>query len=290
MVDVLILNYVDYETTQELVDSIKNYKSVNHICIVDNASPNDSYEQLKRNNSKKISVIKTPRNGGYGYGNNFGLLYLHKNFKSKYILLCNPDVIVDDFVISCLENFLKENSSYIIAAPFMLDAKGIKQKNTAFKIGSLIEYILSYGLLYSKIFKPGEYKNIILNDTEVLDVEAVAGSLFMFDADKMIEVALYDENVFLYCEERIQGIKCKNANMKIALLPQCTFIHNHSVSINKTIKSEIKKRKIMNDSALYVIKEYYKGNRFEIILAKLFMLISIIEIDVLNKIKGKRRY
>ena len=112
----------------------------------------------------------------------------------------------------------------------------------------------------------------------------------MFDVDKMIETALYDENVFLYCEERIQGIKCKNANMKIALLPQCTFIHNHSVSINKTIKSEIKKRKIMNDSALYVIKEYYKGNSFEIILAKLFMLISIIEIDVLNKIKGKRRY
>ena len=58
-----------------------------------------------------------------------------------------------------------------------------------------------------------------------MDVEAVAGSLFMLDAKKMIGNTLFDENVFLYCEERILGMKCKNANLKIALLPQCSFIH-----------------------------------------------------------------
>lgn len=289
MADVLILNYVDFETTQKLVDRIKQYENVEHICIVDNASPNDSFEQLKKNCSKKISVIKTPQNGGYGYGNNYGIRFLHENYKSKYILLCNPDVIIENEVIGQLEAFLKNNSSYVIVAPFMLDRNGVKQKNTAFKIGSLFNYIMSFGMMYSKVFKPGEYPSITESNSIVMDVEAVAGSLFMLDAEKMIENTLFDENVFLYCEERMLGMKSKNAGLKIALLPQCNFIHNHSVSISKTIGTEVKKRRVMNKSAMYVIREYYKANKLEIILAKLMMSISIWEMKILEIIKKKRR-
>ena len=207
MADVLILNYVDYETTLELVDRIKNYDNVDHICIVDNASPNDSFEQLKHTCSEKISVIATPKNGGYGYGNNYGIRFLSESYKSKFILLCNPDVIFENEIVEQLECFLENNSSYVIAAPFMLDRNGIKQKNTAFKIGSLFNYIMSFGMIYSKTFKAGEYPSITNNNSTVMDVEAVAGSLFMFDVKKMIENTMFDENVFLYCEERMLGMK-----------------------------------------------------------------------------------
>lgn len=192
MADVLILNYVDYETTQKLLDKIKKYESIEHICIVDNASPNDSFERLKNNCSERIFVIKTPRNGGYGYGNNYGIRFLYENYKSKYILLCNPDVIFENEIVGQLESFLENNSSYVIAAPFMLDRNKLKQKNTAFKIGSLFNYIMSYGMIYSKIFKPGEYSSITENNSSVMDVEAVAGSLFMLDAKKMIGNTLFD--------------------------------------------------------------------------------------------------
>ena len=288
MVDLLILNYVDYETTQELVNRIKSYKSIAHICIVDNASPNESFEQLQNNCCDKIDVIQTPKNGGYGYGNNYGIKYLYEKYKSKYILLCNPDISITDVVIGHLENFLKNNNSYAIVAPAMLDRNGIRQKNTAFKIGSVFEYIMSFGMLYSKVYKPGEYQLSTKINCEAIDVEAVAGSLFLLDTTKMIDNIMYDENVFLYCEERILGMKCKEANLKIALLPQYTFIHNHSVSISKTVDSEVKKRRLMNKSAMYVIKNYYKANLFEILLGKIMMSISIGEMKVLEKIKGKR--
>lgn len=288
MVDVLILNYMDYETTQKLVDSIRNYKNVARVCVVDNASPNDSYDHLKHNCSEKIDVIKTPKNGGYGYGNNYGIKYLYENYKSKYILLCNPDVIVADEVIGQLEDFLKHNDSYIIAAPFMLDQNGIKQKNTAFKIDNVYRYIMSFGMLYSKLFKPGEYRYLSEMVCDVIDVEAVAGSLFMFDVVKMIDNAMYDENVFLYCEERILGMKCRDANLKIALLPKYTFIHNHSVSISKTIDTEVKKRKVMNKSAIYVIKKYYNSNFLGIFLGRIMMSISIVEMRILEILKRKR--
>lgn len=289
MADVLILNYVDHETTLELVDRIRDYDNVDHICIVDNASPNDSFERLQHYCNEKISVITTPKNGGYGYGNNYGIRFLYNNYNSKFILLCNPDVIFENEIVEQLECFLENNCSYVIAAPFMVDRNGIKQKNTAFRIGSLFNYIMSFGMMYSKTFKPGEYPAIKDNNSTVVDVEAVAGSLFMLDAKKMIENTMFDEKVFLYCEERMLGMKCKNAGLKIALLPQCTFIHNHSVSINKTIGTEVKKRRVMNKSALYVIKEYYKANAFEILFAKIMMSISIWEMKLLEKVREKRR-
>ncbi len=289
MVDILILNYVDFETTQNLVDKVKTYESVDHICIVDNSSPNDSFSQLLPNSCDKISVIRTPKNGGYGYGNNYGIKFLRENYQSKYILVCNPDVIIEDDVIEKLEDFLEKNKSYIIAAPFMCDPQGNKQQNTAFRIGTLQSYILSYGLIYSKIFKPGIYPQITQVDCQKLDVEATAGSLFLLNAELMTSDNLFDENIFLYCEERVLGMRCKKAGLKMALLPRERFIHNHSSSISKVLETEVKKRKVMNSSALYVMKEYYGANKLEIMLAKLLMFISIREIKAVDLIKRKWR-
>lgn len=288
MADVLILNYNDCQTTQELVERIRDYQNVAHICVVDNASPDNSYERLRRNCGDKADVIKTPKNGGYGYGNNYGIRYLHDTYGSEYILLCNPDVIIADEVIGKLEEFLRCNDSYIIAAPFMLAKDGTRQKNTAFKLGGAVNYIMSYGMLCSKIFRPGEY--CFTGDTPngIYNVEAVAGSLFLLDAEKMLKYAMYDENVFLYCEERILGMKCRQANLKIALLSQYTFVHNHSVSINKSIASEAKKRKIMIQSAMYVIKNYYHANAFVILLGRMVLSLSVIEIRLMEWIREKR--
>lgn len=265
---------------------LSRYTCLDHICVVDNASPNESFEELKRIRNNGVDIIKTTHNGGYGYGNNYGIRYLHDTYKSKYILLCNPDVTITEDAIIALESFLKNNSDYMIVAPFMRNKEGVKQRNTAFKIGNVISYILSYELLLSKIFRLGEYKCIeALDDRDKYDVDAVAGSLFMFDAEKMIKHGMYDENVFLYCEERILGIKCKKAGLNIALLPRYSFIHDHAVTINKTIGSEKAKRSMMIESALYVIKNYYDANHFVIIFAKVVLTLSVIEITLIEKVK-----
>ena len=79
-IGMVILNYNDYETTSNYIDMIKNYKSINYIVVVDNNSTDGSYEKLSKINSNKIKVIKTDKNKGYAYGNNFGIncnLYIH---------------------------------------------------------------------------------------------------------------------------------------------------------------------------------------------------------------------
>ena len=46
----VIINYNDYDTTKKLIDNIKNYKVLDKIIIVDNASTDNSYNKIKKIN------------------------------------------------------------------------------------------------------------------------------------------------------------------------------------------------------------------------------------------------
>lgn len=287
MIDILVLNYNDYSTVIEHITKVKNYKSINKILIVDNLSTDNSYDILKNYVDDKVILISSEKNGGYGYGNNLGIKYLYEKFNSKYILLANPDVVYTDETLLTLERFLMDNNDYAIVAPFMLNVNGVKQYNTAFRIPEKWEYIFSLGFLIQKFVKSFYYKNVDSEKFTIKQVGAVAGSMFLMDAEKMIKKGMYDENIFLYCEELVLGLKMKDANYKIGLMLNETFIHNHSISINKSIKSEAKKRKILVNSKLYVIKNYYNANRIQYAIAWFLGKLSILECRFLFFIKRK---
>lgn len=48
MVDILTLNYNDSETVISFLNSIKNFRVIHHILVVDNCSTDDSFSELKK--------------------------------------------------------------------------------------------------------------------------------------------------------------------------------------------------------------------------------------------------
>ncbi|WP_302358758.1 glycosyltransferase [uncultured Mitsuokella sp.] len=285
--DVLTLNYNDANSTIQFVNHIKKYDIISHILIVDNCSTDDSYQkfQLLSQKEKKIILLRTPYNGGYGYGNNYGMRYLSERFSSRYVLQCNPDVIIDEDVIQALEQFLVAHSDYAIVAPFMLDKEGEKVPYSAFPLATKWQYIWSLDILCNKFLHLNTYDNLVGISVPYKRVDAVAGSLIMYDLKKMIHIGMYDENIFLYCEEMSLGLKLKAAGYKTALLPQQTFIHNHSVSIDKTFKTNLSKRKLLVNSKLYVIKNFYKANILEHFIAICLSRLSFFEIQLISVLK-----
>ena len=287
MIDVLTLNYNDSDTTISFVKQILGYESISNILIVDNHSTDHSIERLHEafEDSAKVIVIQAEYNGGYGSGNNIGIRYL-SNHHSDYILLCNPDVCVSEKTVLYMEKFMEQHD-YSIAAPFMCDKNGRRQYNSAFKIPTCLQYILSFEMLYSKLFHPCFYKDLCLTKEHVIDVDGVSGSLFIMRTKDMVADGMFDENIFLYAEEMVLSIKMKKANRRIALLADHSFIHNHSVSISKTFKSEVKKQKICLKSQLYVVKQYYRASGVIRLMAYLLAGISIIEHRIYNFLKLK---
>ena len=288
MVDILVLNYNDADTTIQFVNLIKNYSRIRKLLVVDNHSTDKSFEKLYSLQNDKVIVVQTERNGGYGAGNNYGIRYLYTQFESEFILLCNPDVIFTNDTCEKLEVFLRNNQEYALAAPFMLNAKNEKQYNTAFRIPSKWEYIVSLDLFFSKFTKSFYYKDITEEKESLKNVGSVSGSMFLMRVKDMLEYGIYDEEVFLYCEELILGIKMQNACKKVALLMDCSFIHNHSVSIGKTYKSAVSKHRLFITSKLYAIKHYYNVNFFEYSIAWVLSKISTIEVFLNSVLRGHK--
>ena len=63
----------------------------------------------------------------------------------------------------------------------------------------------------------------------------------------------FDEGVFLYYEENIMGIKTKKLGKNIIVCNNVDVIHDHSVSIDKSLK-RIKKYDILKTSQEYFEK------------------------------------
>ena len=82
----IILNYKTYKDTLVLVDSLLEQGLGNRrIIIIDNASPNESYEILnaKYGNNGSVDVIYSEENGGFSKGNNIGLRFA-KKYNPRY--------------------------------------------------------------------------------------------------------------------------------------------------------------------------------------------------------------
>lgn len=252
-IDLVVLNYNDYKTTSNFLNSIKEYNVINHIVVVDNNSTDNSYELLLRYKNEKIHVIKSEKNGGYSYGNNYGIKYAIKEFNSEYIIISNPDVFFEEEIINdMVELYSKEEKIGIVAPTMMINGE---VKWTSWKLPTFKDDLISSShflkrILGDKTLYPKEHFN-----SEYSFVDVLPGSLFMIPAHAIKEIGFFDEDVFLYCEEKILSKKLLDKGYRNLILNRKMYDHQHSASIGKNINDSIKIYKIMTESTyIYNVK------------------------------------
>lgn len=281
----IILNYNDAPTTINLVDSIKDYTLIDYIVIVDNCSTDDSWEQMQHYKSDKIHVIKSPKNGGYGTGNNIGLRYSSDTLNADYSIIANPDVFFDE---ECVRKFLltlQEDSSVAVVS-----AKQSNSLDCAWKNCSTLQYVLATSLFFEVWLKIRCYPSKYFKNKKFAEVFAVPGSLLMVDTKKMLQYGMYDEEFFLYYEEPVLAQKFATAGLKTILRLDCSYVHNHHVSISKTYRRWSQQHAILLKSAELFLKKYKKANTFQMFFAKLWFAYTKLEFwayDVFYKGKEK---
>lgn len=267
---IVILNYNDYETSKEMIQNIKNYKSLDYIVIVDNKSSDGSYEKLKKYENKKIKVIQTKENKGYAHGNNYGIKYLVDNYNVDNIIISNPDIIVTEETIQKLILDLKENKNISLIAPVI---KQLNEELRGWKLPTFLDDFLSninYIQRFSKkrmLYSNEHYEN------ELSKVDVVSGCFFMIRALDFKDINYFDEGTFLYYEENIIGSKLKKINKESYIDNSISVIHNLSISVDKSI-NKLKKYKILKNSQRYYEKKYNNLNVFGLIILKVGYYVS----------------
>lgn len=271
-VSCIILNYNDFSTTINLLESIKNYSILDYIVVVDNCSTDDSWEKLQCYKSEKIHVIKAEKNGGYGAGNNVGLRYSSDILKADYAVIANPDVKFDE---KCVEKFIQtfqEDSSVAVVS-----AKQSNSPDCAWKNCSVMQYVLATSLFFEVWLKIRSYSPKYFKEKNFVQVFAVPGSLLMVDLKKMLQYGMYDEDFFLYYEEPVLAQKFAEAGLKTILRLDCSYVHNHHVSISKTYNRWSKQHAILLKSAEHFLQKYRKANFLQMLFAKLWFAYTRFE-------------
>lgn len=293
-VAVIIVNYNDAEDTKKYVKTISEYKILDRIVVVDNLSTTaGTFDSLKKLENSKVKVISSDKNGGYDYGNNFGVKYLQSiNEKYDYIIISNPDIeITENAIKHCLEVIEKDKTIGVIA-PRMFDKENKPIRRSAWKMRTFaLDVIHSTRLLemiFYKILRNGEYNSEDYKK-EKLEVEAISGAFFIIRSNVLEEINLLDENVFLFYEEDILAKKLKEKGYKTISLNSEKFIHFESQTIGKTY-SYFKKKKELYKSKIYYHKTYNKMNFIEHLIFIILQFIRDIELLIeipIRKLLGK---
>lgn len=280
----IILNYNDASSTLKLSKEVSAFRSIGHVVIVDNHSTDDSASRLTRSAGGNLHFIETDRNGGYGYGNNFGARYAFEKLGADAVLIANPDVQFDNQVVDAMRDVLLNFEQAGIVSAVQQDVQGREIEQSAWRIPKIGEYILSLGAILSKLL-PGfyvAYEN--LHRAPCRQVDCVAGSLLLVSKQAFTATGGYDERVFLYCEETILGCKAREAGIKTYIRSDISYRHIHGLSISKSIQSTVKRKNIMLKSHHFLLKNYLKANKVQLgadwIMGRIALLEEVIKAGV----------
>ena len=115
-VTLVVSAYGQPDLLEALLDSIADHTPEAHeILVVDNASPDDTYERAARHRTQP-RLIKANRNLGYGGGANLGV----RASNSDVVIIMNSDLEVTEGWLSPLLRPIETNSA-VIAAPLYVD-------------------------------------------------------------------------------------------------------------------------------------------------------------------------
>lgn len=257
-VSIIVLNYINYTETINCVSQllIQQYPTYD-IVIVDNGSPNDSFNILKETfkSASKVFVIRSERNLGYGGGNNYGINWRIARGEVDYFFIVNNDVYIEDIsLLSKLVMYAESINDLAVIGPKVVLPNGYIQgpygRPNPFIL--TIQYLLPPIWLFLRYLRQIRIKNI----KQPQRVYRTIGACMLVKARPFISVGGFDEELFMQGEENVLAEKLMRIGLYYYYYPPVSVIHNHPVS--STSKLNLKKKMfVMNvENTAYYFKKY----------------------------------
>lgn len=255
----MIINYNDTKSVHELLSQIQDYSCIDEILIVDNHSTDSSFAKLKKVKNKKVRVVQTKENKGYSSAINFGTKDILERYSDANVVISNADIILSsEEDLKALVKGLSQKHVGIVA-PTIVEHGSL---NRGWKLPTPNQDILENIVFLNRFFKKQKLYPESYYEKKTSIVDVVSGCVFLMRASTIKKVNFLDEGVFLYYEEAILAKKLQDISLHSVIYNQIAFVHNHSVSIDKSVK-KLNKYKILKKSQAYFEKNYNHANSLQ---------------------------
>ena len=213
---IIIVNYNGFSDTKECIESINNKDESILIIVVDNGSKNDESRELK-SLFPDIHTIRSEINGGFSYGNNLGIKYaLDNNY--DYCMLLNNDTLIDSGMIHLL---LTKADDKTITVPTMFYAS---MPDTIWYGGGFINR--STGNSQHKRMNTKENVDLLKDEESTF----ATGCCILFNSNLVKRIGMFNEEMFMYCEDTEFCIRALKDENRILYVPQAKLWHKVSKS------------------------------------------------------------
>ena len=193
------------------------------IFVVDNAST-DGSAQMVAECHPGVRLIANADNRGFGRANNEAL----RICQARYALILNPDTLVTPAAIQKMYKFMEAHPQAALAAPEQCDQYGNLNLMNMARIlpremaESLIEQALSLGQPRTRLIF-----------TQARQIAFVNAACWIVRMDAMEQIGLFNEDLFLYGEEKDVCGRLKQAGWQIWFLRDVQIVHYRHQSLGQ---------------------------------------------------------
>lgn len=240
LLSIIIVNYKNYKLTKKCIYSVlENVKNIVYeIIVIDNDSPNESYEMLSAEfkDYNNIYIIKNNINSGFGAANNLGV----DKSKGEYILLLNPDVIVlDDAIEKLLDYKINHKDVGLVSGKLLNDDYSVQ--HSCRRIISLKKFLICRTPI-SKVVPTktkerinDEYLMSDFNHDSTIEVDWVMGACMLMQKDEFKKLGGFSKEYFMYFEDVDLCYKVKKSGKKVIYLHDAKMVHLHKQESSKKL-------------------------------------------------------
>jgi len=256
-ISVIIVNYnVRYFLEQALRSVLKASEGMdNEIWVVDNHSSDDSVEMI-RSAFPSVHLIANQENVGFSKANNQAI----RLSKGKYVLLLNPDTVIEETTLKKCYNFFEQIPNVGGLGVRMIDGAGkfLPESKRGFPT-PYVAFCKTFGL--SKLFPKSKLFNRYhlgyLPENETNEIDVLAGAYMMMPRSVLNEVGLLDEAFFMYGEDIDLSYRISKAGYKNYYFPETTIIHYKGES---TKKGSLNYVKTFYQAMIIFARKHFRGS------------------------------
>lgn len=218
LIYISVLNYKNVRDTIPCLDSLLKLQNVNYrILLVDNASPDNSYELLtkyQQEHADKIKLFEAKENRGYAAGNNIALRYALQQKDMDYCWILNNDTLVEPNALEMLVKYMDVHTDVGLC-------------------GSKLVYEWDHSKIqgYGATYHPWLGSTTACTDLKYISrIDCVLGASVFIRRSFLEDVGLMEEKYFLYYEEVDWALRARG-KYKISCQPKSIVYHKEGGTI-----------------------------------------------------------
>ena len=231
-IDTIIVNYNAGKALQQCVNALMASTEHTKVTVVDNASDDRSAQNLHNlyGNHQGVEFLFNPGNLGFAPAVNA----VARRSKADWVLILNPDCILEPETLSRLKAALVEDPRAGLAGPAVRDENGRIQRATLRRFPDPWKSLVTASGLWrlGRWFPAfhGVEVDISKLGVEVTSCDAVSGACMLIRRVALEEVNFLDEDYAMHCEDLDLMYRLKLEGWHCLYVPLANSVHQQGVS------------------------------------------------------------